>query len=83
MGEATSPVNIQDPMATDPEKSVASEPSQNDKPQEKHEGKAQDTPEVNASQQENYLTGSRLYIITLAFTMSGLMLTIDGSILCR
>ncbi|KAJ5833038.1 Aspyridones efflux protein [Penicillium riverlandense] len=81
MGEATSPVNIQGPVVTDPEKPPAAELQKNDKPQEKQEGEVQYTPEENASQQENYLTGSRLYIITLAFTMAGLMLTIDGSIL--
>lgn len=39
--------------------------------------------EEDTEESPNYLSGSRLYILSAAFTMAGIMLAIDGSILCE
>jgi hypothetical protein len=37
----------------------------------------------DTEESSNYLNGSGLYILSAAFTMAGIMLAIDGSILCE
>lgn len=60
-----------------------SKPEETEKTANSTELPLDDRPDENNTQdQANYLNGSRLYILSAGFAMTGIMLSIDGSILC-